>query len=116
MKIAASIPCFNEEVSIESVILAISNKIPGISIFVCGNGSTDRTVEAAIASGATVPSEKRKGIGNAVRSLFRDIAADIYVVIDGDNTYGTRMISEAIQLVVSGHDMVTGERMLSTVT
>jgi len=115
MKIAAIIPCFNEEASIGSVVLALTNEIPGISIFVCDNGSTDRTVEAAIASGATVLTEKRKGKGNAVRRLFRDIDADVYVMIDGDNTYGTGMISEAIQLIASGHDMVTGERMLSTV-
>ena len=115
MKIAAIIPCFNEEASIGSVVLALTNEVPDISIYVCDNGSTDRTVEAAIASGATVLSEKRKGKGNAVRRLFRDIDADVYVMIDGDNTYGTEMISEAIQLIISGHDMVTGERMLSTV-
>ena len=115
MKTAAIIPCFNEEASIGSVVLALANEVPGISIYVCDNGSTDRTVEAAIASGATVLSEKRKGKGNAVRRLFRDIDADVYVMIDGDNTYGTGIISEAIQLIASGHDMVTGERMLSTV-
>ena len=115
MKIAAIIPCFNEEASIGSVVVALANEIPGISIYVCDNGSTDRTVEAAITSGATVLSEKRKGKGNAVRRLFRDIDADVYIMIDGDNTYGTGMIREAIQLIASGHDMVTGERMLSTV-
>lgn len=115
MKIAAIIPCFNEEASVGTVVQALATEIPGISIYVCDNGSTDRTVEAAKASGATVMSEKRKGKGNAVRRLFRDIDADVYIMIDGDNTYGTGMLSEAIQLVADGHDMVTGERMLSTI-
>jgi len=115
MKIAAIIPCFNEESSIASVVLALANEIPGISIYVCDNGSTDRTVEAAIASGATVLSEKRKGKGNAVRKLFRDIDADVYVMIDGDNTYSTGMISEAIRMIANDYDMVTGEGMLTTV-
>lgn len=115
MRVAAIIPCFNEESSISDVIYSLKREVPSISIYVCDNGSTDRTVEKALACGASVLIEREKGKGNAVRRLFRDINADIYVMIDGDNTYGTEILPEAIKLVSNGHDMVTGVRMLSTI-
>lgn len=115
-KVAAIIPCFNEENSIGQVITALREEVPGISIYVCDNGSSDRTVECARSFGARVLIERQKGKGNAVRRLFRDIDADIYIMIDGDNTYGTEIISESIDLVMSGYDMVTGERMLFNIS
>ena len=115
MKIAAIIPCYNEESSIGEVIKALKRQVSGIEVYVCDNGSIDRTIETAIANGATVLIERNKGKGNAVRRLFRDVDADIYVMIDGDNTYGTEIIADSIELIASGYDMVTGERMLRSV-
>ena len=115
MRVAAIIPCYNEERGIENVIRSLFKVDNNIEIYVCDNGSTDRTRELARDAGAHVLREPRKGKGNAVRRLFRDVEADVYILIDGDDTYGTKCIKEGIHLINSGYDMVTGERTLGDI-
>jgi len=109
-KVSVIIPCHNEAVSIAEVIRSIRNISENWEIVVCDNISTDRTAEAALSAGATVICERKKGKGNAIRKLFRDVDADIYVMIDGDNTYGVEAILSGVELVLKGSDMVVGER------
>lgn len=115
MRIAAIIPCHNEESSIGLVINGIRSELPNAQVFVCDNASTDQTRSSAELAGADVIFERTRGKGNAVRRLFRDVEADVYILIDGDNTYSTRMLREHIRSVIEeGFDMVTGERQLQT--
>ena len=112
MKVSFIIPCHNEEASIGAVIQSIKKLEPLADIFVCDNASTDLTSKVASEAGANVLYEPKKGKGNAVRRLFRDVQSDIYVLIDGDNTYSTKPISHAIHMVAAqGFDMVVGERV-----
>jgi glycosyltransferase involved in cell wall biosynthesis len=113
MSIAILIPCHNEESSIYAVVTTLRQEIPSARIVVCDNASSDRTAELALAAGAEVVSEMQKGKGNAMRRLFRDVEADIYIMIDGDNTYGTEVIREGVRLVKDRHcDMVVGTRLM----
>jgi glycosyltransferase involved in cell wall biosynthesis len=115
--VAVLIPCHNEETSIYTVIQKIGEMLPAARIVVCDNASTDRTAEQAKAAGAEVIEELQKGKGNAMRRLFRDVDADVYIMIDGDNTYGTEIIPEAIKLVqYQGCDMVVGSRRLHEIS
>ena len=86
-EIAVMVPCLNEEVAIAKVVADFRRVLPDAVIFVYDNGSTDRTVEVARAAGAIVRSEPLKGKGNVMRRMFADIEADIYVLVDGDDTY-----------------------------
>ncbi|MEB3302861.1 MAG: glycosyltransferase family 2 protein [Cyanobacteriota bacterium] len=111
MEIAVLIPCFNEASSIYEVVAKLRHQLHSARIVVCDNASTDGTAERARAAGAEVMYEERRGKGNAMRRLFRDVEADIYIMIDGDNTYGTEILADAIALVRDeGCDMVVGTR------
>ncbi len=89
--------------------------MPNATVYVYDNGSTDATVELASAAGAVVRREPRRGKGNVLRSMFRDINADCYVLTDGDDTYPAEAASEMVRLVVEEHaDMVVGDRLSST--
>lgn len=113
MKVAAIIPCHNEESSIGLVVEGIRSELPDAQVFVCDNASTDQTRRSAELAGAEVIFERTRGKGNAVRRLFRDIEADIYILIDGDNTYSTKMLGEHIRLVAhDGFDMAVGQRQM----
>ncbi|MDP3445731.1 MAG: glycosyltransferase, partial [Ignavibacteria bacterium] len=79
MKIAVLIPCYNEELTVSKVVSDFKTELPNADIYVYDNNSTDRTVEFALNSGAIVRREQRQGKGNVVRSMFRDVEADIYV-------------------------------------
>lgn len=109
--IAAIVPCYNEEAAIASVIADLRAAVPEMSIYVYDNASTDKTVEVATAHGAIVRQEFTKGKGNVVRRAFADIEADIYVLIDGDDTYAVRDLPEMIAALKSGpYDHVLGVR------
>ncbi len=112
--IAVIIPCYNEELTIGSVIADFRAELPDAAIYVFDNNSTDRTAEIAADAGAVVLREPRQGKGFVVQSMFRMIDADIYVMIDGDATYPA---SEVLNLIAPIErreaDMVVGSRLHS---
>lgn len=111
-RIAILIPCFNEEKTIARVVRDFRSELPDADIYVYDNNSTDNTVKEATAAGATVRRESRQGKGNVIRSMFRQIDADYYVMVDGDGTYPADMVHKIIKPVVSGEaDMVCGSRL-----
>lgn len=114
MKIAVLIPCYNEELSIAQVVGDFRAALPQAAIYVYDNRSGDRTAEVARAAGAIVRSEPLQGKGHAVRRMFSDIEADIYVMVDGDATYHAASAPEMIAKLVDDHlDMVVGTRLHS---
>lgn len=109
--LAFIIPCHNEQEAIGLVVGEITSLFPGAQIVVCDNNSTDRTSEVAREAGASVFFERRKGKGNAVRRLLRDVDADIFVMVDGDNTYDLSQLGQAIEVFRHGcYDLMTGDR------
>ncbi len=111
MKIAVLIPCYNEEITIKKVINDFQRELPEAKIYVYDNNSTDNTYLIAKSEGAIVIKEYNQGKGNVVRSQFRDIDADVYVMIDGDDTYPSEHIKDLIKPIISGEaDMVVGDR------
>lgn len=114
-KIAVLIPCYNESVTIEKVIRDYKKALPEADIYVYDNNSSDKTDEIARAAGAIVKYEYRQGKGNVIRSMFRDIEADCYLMIDGDDTYPAEHARKMVELVLEkGVDMVIGDRLSST--
>lgn len=112
MKTAVLIPCYNEELTIEKVIKDFKKELPEAEIYVYDNNSKDKTAQIAKENGAIVKHEYRQGKGNVVRSMFRDIDADIYVMADGDDTYPAEEVHKLIEPVVNGEaDMVIGDRL-----
>lgn len=112
MKVAVLIPCYNEELTIGKVIKDYQRELPDAEIYVYDNNSKDRTAEIARANGAIVTHEYRQGKGNVVRSMFRNIDADVYVMIDGDDTYPSEFVHEMIKPIVSDEaNMVVGDRL-----
>lgn len=113
--IAILIPCFNESITIEKVISDYKKALPEAVIYVYDNNSTDHTDEIARNAGAIVRYEYRQGKGNVIRSMFRDIEAGCYLMIDGDDTYPAENAKEMCDLVLQGKaDMVIGDRLSST--
>lgn len=111
-KIAVLIPCYNEELTIEKVIKDFKRELPDADIYVYNNNSKDRTKEIAIKNGAIVVDEYKQGKGNVVRSQFRDIDADIYVMVDGNDTYPAEFVHKLIEPVKNGEaDMTIGDRL-----
>lgn len=114
-KIAVLIPCYNEEVTVTKTVKDFKNALPGADIYVYNNNSTDNTEKLAKKAGAIVRNEYQQGKGNVVRSMFRDINADIYVLVDGDDTYPAEEVDKLIKPVKEGRaDMVIGDRLSST--
>lgn len=110
-KVAVLIPCYNEELTIAKVVKDCKKYLPKAEIFVCDNNSTDKTAEKAKKAGAKVMFEGRQGKGNAVRRMFADIDADVYVMIDGDGTYDIKAIPNLIKILQDEKsDMVVGVR------
>lgn len=114
-KIAVLIPCYNESKTIEKVIKDYQKALPEANIYVYDNNSSDKTAEIAARTGAIVRYEYRQGKGNVIRSMFRDIDSDCYIMIDGDDTYPAEHAKEIVDLVLNkGVDMVIGDRLSST--
>jgi len=112
MKIAVIIPCYNEELTIAKVINDFKGELPGADIYVYDNNSKDNTGKIARDHGAIVVKESRQGKGNVVRAMFRDIDADIYIMVDGDDTYPAEAVMELIQPIINNEaDMVIGDRL-----
>ena len=112
MKIAVLIPCYNEEQSIEKVVKDFKKELPEAEIYVYDNNSKDKTAEIAKKAGAIVKHEYNQGKGNVVRSQFRDVDADIYVMVDGDDTYPAEFVHKLIEPVRNGQaDMAIGDRL-----
>jgi len=110
--IAVLIPCYNEAATIAPVIDGFRRVLPGASIYVYDNNSTDGTAEAAAAAGALVRREMYQGKGNVVRRMFADVEADVYVLADGDLTYDAAAAGRLVEtLVVQNVDMVVGIRI-----
>ena len=114
-KIAVLIPCYNESQTIAKVVADYREVLPEADIYVYDNNSKDGTDEIARNAGAIVRYEYRQGKGNVIRSMFRDIDADCYLMIDGDDTYPAENAREMCDLVLEkGVDMVVGDRLSST--
>ena len=114
-KIAVLIPCYNESMTIAKVVRDYKNALPEADIYVYDNNSSDGTDKLALDAGAIVRYEYRQGKGNVIRSMFRDIDADCYLMIDGDDTYPAENAREMCDLVLNkGVDMVIGDRLSST--
>src|SRR5215813_11967226 len=110
--IAVLLPCYNEETTIAAVIESFRRVLPGATIYVYDNNSTDRTSEVAAAEGAVVRRERYQGKGNVVRRMFADIEADVYVLADGDLTYDASASGRLVDALVSQNvDMVVGVRV-----
>lgn len=114
-RIAVLIPCWNESKTIRKVIKDYREVLPDADIYVYDNNSTDGTAQIAIEAGAIVRSEYRQGKGNVIRSMFRDIDADCYIMVDGDDTYPAETSLRMTELVFKKKaDMVIGDRLSST--
>lgn len=111
LEVAVLIPCHNEETAIATVVRAFRASLPGASIYVYDNNSTDRTQEIARSEGAIVRSEPWQGKGHVVRRMFGDIEADVYVLVDGDDTYDAAAGPILVDCLVDGQlDMVNAMR------
>lgn len=113
--IAVLIPCYNESKTIEKVISDYKKALPEADIYVYDNNSSDGTDNIAREAGAIVRYEHRQGKGNVIRTMFREIDADCYLMIDGDDTYPAENAAEMCRLVTEEKvDMVIGDRLSST--
>ncbi len=112
LEIAVIIPCFNEAAAIADVIAGFRQSLPSASIYVYDNNSSDDTAATARAAGAIVRSERRQGKGYVVRRMFADIDADVYVMIDGDDTYDSSVADQLVRTHLRDNlDMVNGARV-----
>lgn len=111
-KIAVLVPCYNEALTIEKVVKDFQHYIPEAEIFVYDNNSKDATVEIATKAGAIVGNEKKQGKANVVFRMFREIDADLYIMIDGDDTYPVECIRDMVnQFIENKCDMLVGDRL-----
>ena len=114
-RIVVLIPCYNESQTIAKVVSDYRQALPEATIYVYDNNSSDGTDEIARAAGAVVRYERRQGKGNVIRTMFREIDADCYLMIDGDDTYPAENAREMCDAVLTGGaDMVIGDRLSST--
>ena len=114
-KIAVLIPCYNEAKTIAKVVKDFKAALPEATIYVYDNNSTDHTDVIAKEAGAIVRYETQQGKGAVIRSMFRDIDARCYLMIDGDDTYPAKNAAQMVKPVLSGNaDMVVGDRLSST--
>lgn len=111
-RIAVLVPCYNEEVAIAQVVHDFRSALPDAVIYVYDNNSQDGTIEHARSAGAIVRSETLQGKGNVVRRMFADVEADVYVMVDGDNTYDAAAAPELVSVLLTRHlDMVNARRI-----
>lgn len=114
-KIAVLLPCYNESLTVEKVVRDFRQYLPEAKIYVYDNNSSDNTAELARKAGAIVRREYRQGKGNVIRTMFREIDADCYIISDGDDTYPAESAREMCDFVLQGKaDMVIGDRLSAT--
>jgi glycosyltransferase involved in cell wall biosynthesis len=114
LEIAVLIPCYNEEVAVPRVVRDFREALPGAKIYVYDNASSDRTAEVAAQAGAIVGHEPFPGKGNVMRRMFSDIEADVYVLVDGDDTYDAQAAPKLVRALLDKQlDMVNGARVTS---
>lgn len=114
-EIAILIPCYNEELTIKNVVQDFKACVPEAKIYVYDNNSTDKTAKIAKEAGAIVKHSPLQGKGNVVRQMFREIDADAYIMVDGDDTYPAPEAKKMVELVLNeGVDMVIGDRLSTT--
>ncbi len=114
-RIAVLIPCYNEEKTIAKVVADAKAALPEAVIYVYNNNSSDATAELAAQAGAVVRNEYMQGKGNVIRRMFREVEADCYVMVDGDDTYPMEYAAEMVDKVLHHNaDMVVGDRLSST--
>jgi glycosyltransferase involved in cell wall biosynthesis len=114
-RIAVLVPCYNEELSIGTVVREFRAQLPDAEIYVYDNNSSDRTSEVAREAGAIVCHERFQGKGNVVRRMFADVEADTYVLVDGDGTYNAPSVPYLLEAYVKGRaDTVNGARVTDT--
>lgn len=114
-RIAVLIPCYNESKTVEKVVRDFRRALPEAVVYVYDNNSTDGTGEIAARAGAIVRRERMQGKGNVIRRMFREIDADCYVMVDGDDTYPAECAPEMVRMVLHEQaDMVVGDRLSST--
>lgn len=113
--IAILIPCYNESATIAKVVKDFRKVLPTADIYVYDNNSTDNTAKLAAKAGAIVRHEYQQGKGNVIRRMFREVEADCYIMVDGDDTYPAEAAPEMVRLVLEHNsDMVVGDRLSST--
>ena len=114
-KIAVLVPCYNESQTIKNVVEDFRRVLPEATIYVYDNNSTDGTAQIAEKAGAVVRYERQQGKGSVIRRMFREIDAQVYVIVDGDDTYPAEAAPEMIRKVLEEKcDMVVGDRLSST--
>lgn len=114
-RLAILIPCYNESKTIKKVISDWKTALPDAVIYVYDNNSTDKTAEIASEAGAIVRYERKQGKGNVIRRMFREIEAECYIMVDGDDTYPAEYGSQMVKKVLEENvDMVIGDRLSST--
>ena len=114
-KIAVLIPCYNEEKTIAKVVSDAIAALPEAIVYVYDNNSSDKTVELAGQAGAVIRHEYMQGKGNVIRRMFREIDAQCYIMVDGDDTYPMEYAKQMSDLVLKHNaDMVVGDRLSST--
>lgn len=114
-KLAVLIPCYNEEKTISKVVTDFKEVLPEAVIYVYDNNSTDSSVKLAKEAGAVVRYERKQGKGNVIRRMFREIDAEVYIMVDADDTYPAEISREMVDTVKNrGADMVVGDRLSST--
>ncbi len=114
-KIAVLIPCYNEEKTIAKVVRDAKAALPEAVVYVYDNNSSDRTVELAEAEGAVVRHEYMQGKGNVIWRMFREVEAECYIMVDGDDTYPMEYAAGMVDKVLNRNaDMVVGDRLSST--
>ena len=110
--IAVLIPCYNEEVAIKTVVRDFRAALPAATIYIYDNNSSDRTIDMALAAGAIVRTEQLQGKGNVVRRMFADVDADVYVLVDGDDTYHAGSAAVLVKTLLDHQlDMVNAARV-----
>ena len=114
-KVVVLIPCYNEAAAIGKVVSDFRRELPEAEIYVYDNNSTDNTAQVAAEAGAIVRREYRHGKGKVIRSMFRDLDADCYIMVDGDDTYPAESAGELRDMVLKQVvDMAIGDRLSST--
>lgn len=114
-RVAVLVPCYNEALTIEKVVKDFRAQLPDAEIWVYDNNSTDGSGELAKAAGALVRHVRQQGKGHVVRRMFQEIEADVYVMVDADDTYPADEVKKLIQPILNGEaDMVNGDRLSST--